>query len=423
MLQSKQLASEARALLKKANEKMQANQNENFTQEAQTEIDRMLDEVDSLKARAEQAERLESGLTHFESPADSPLPTTVSNPTQTTPDGKSLDAEYGEAFGAYLRKGAGGINDRQRKTLNKGYQHLEQKELTGNTGVDGGFLAPADFRATLIEELAEVSGLRARVNVTPSSGTHLEMPTVDGATGDNAGIYANGISITWANAPQDADTGLTQPVFGLLRIPMHDAVAKTLLGLNMINDSAVNLEQALPRWFGEAMGLMTDSVIINGTGRGQPLGILNDADVPVTTSAVSATIDGDDLIDLLYAVPSQYTQGGAWLTSRTNLKSVRKLQDSNGNYIWQPGLQNSEPDTLLGYPVVQSSFVPDIAASAKAFVFGNFRYYQLGERQQMTIAVIRDKYIEQLKVGYMAHTRMGGQVSVPNAMRVLKAKA
>jgi HK97 family phage major capsid protein len=419
-MDSVKLANEARALLKKAQEKMQANQGDKFTQEAQQEINRMLDKADSLKAQSEQAQRLEKGLHHFETPEPgAQLPT----PVPVDPQQKQIEsnAQYTTAFNSYLRKGLGRLNPSEQKALQAGFQ--ETKTLTGNTGIDGGFLAPADFRATLIEELAEMSGLRGRVNVTPASGSHLEIPRVEGASGDNAGIYANGIAISWVNAPSGVDDGVTEPEFGLLRIPMHDAVAKTRLGLNMVNDSAVSIEQALPRWYGEAMGLMTDYVILTGTGRGQPLGILNDPDVAVDVSAVSATIDGDDLIDLVYGLPAQYTANAGFITSRTNLKSVRKLQDSNGNYIWQPGLRDGEPDNLLGYPVIQSSFMPDIAAGAKAFIFGDLNYYRLGESQQMTIMVIREKYIEELKVGYMGHSRMGGQVSVARAMRILQAKA
>lgn len=429
----KQMMEKARECLVKADGLMKANQGDDWTQERENEIGGWLDESDSWKARAEKARRVEEGLTFFDAPVGGVVPVEGVVPPGAMGmdgDGKGdgLDAvtinkAYGDAFNRYVRRGATGLSSAELKVLRRGY--VENKVLSTNTGVAGGFLAPAQFMAVLVEELADRALLREEVTVMPASGPYLEMPKVEGAT-SNAGIYANGIVWTWVNSPMDVDAGESEPVFGLIRIPMHDATVKTRLGLGLVEDSAVDIESALPRWYGESWGLQVDYVILLGTGGGQPLGILNDTDVTgsfTVTSASSGVVVADDFYDAAYDLENQYAVSARWVTSRVNLKSVRKLKDGNGAYIWQPGLQAGEPETIIGYPVVQSPWMPTITNSAKSFIFGDLKRYTLGERKQMTLMVIREKYIEELKIGYMGHVRVGGQVSVARGFRILQIKA
>lgn len=430
----KQLMEKARELLHQAKGLMDENAGEKWTQECENQIEALLNEADELKDRAERARRLETGLAYFEDPVGEPPPVAGETPPAAMGQGLTgddevdavtINAAYKDAFRSYLLGGMRMLSGQQVEVLQRGYVEPDQKTLTGNTGVTGGFLISADFRATMVEEQAARAFLRNLVTVQPCSGEFLEMPTVE-APSSNAGIYANGIVFTWVNSPMDEDTGETEPEFGLMRIPMHDATAKTRLSINMVNDAAVNIEASLPRWYGEAWGLQEDYVILRGTGRGMPLGILEDTDITEShyvESSASGDVKADDLIDLVYDLEAQYAVNAQWVTSRANLKSVRKLKDGEGNYIWQPGLQAGEPDTLLGYPVAQSPWMPAISAGNYAFLYGDLKRYALGERQQITMTVLREKYIEQLKIGYMAHVRVGGQATIARAFRVLKIKS
>ncbi len=431
----KQLMEKARELIHQAKALMDENQDDAWTQERENQIEALLNESDDFKERAERARRVETGMAYFEDPAASPPPMAGETPPEAMGQGGmtgdaeidtvTINAEYKDTFRVYLIGGIGSLSAKQVEVLQRGYVEADRKVLTGNTGVAGGFLVAADFRAVMVEEQAARAFLRNLVTMQPCSGEFLEMPTVE-APSSNAGIYANGIVFTWVNSPMDEDTGDTEPEFGLMRIPMHDATAKTRLSINMVNDAAVNIEASLPRWYGEAWGLQEDYVILRGTGRGMPLGILEDTDITGThyvETAASGTVGADDLIDLMYDLEAQYAANAGWVTSRTNLKSVRKLKDGEGNYLWQPGLQAGEPDTLLGAPVAQSPWMPSISAGNYSFIYGDLKRYALGERQRITMTVLREKYIEQLKIGYMAHIRVGGQAMIARAFRVLKIKA
>ncbi len=430
-----QMMAKARELIHQAKALMDENQGDAWTQEVQNQIDALLEESDGWKARAEQAQRVESGVTFFEQPAVPTVPLGGDVPPQTMGagaetgdpqiDAVTVNQEYKDAFRAYMTGGMRMLNGGQIEALQRGYVESDQKTLSGNTGVTGGFLIPADFRAVMVEEIAARAFLRNLVDVQPCSGDYLEITVVE-APSSNAGIYANGIVWTWVNSPTSEDTGETDPEFGLMRVPVHDAVAKTRLGVNMVNDAAVNIEAALPRWYGESWALQEDYVILRGNGTGQPLGILSDTDITgshYVESTQSGGVKSDDLISLVYDLEAQYAANARWVTSRANLKTLRQFKDGEGRYIWQPGLQAGEPDTLLGYEVAQSPWMPAISSGNYSFIFGDLKYFGLGEGQRVTMTVLREKYIEELKIGYMAHVRIGGQAKVARAFRVLKIKA
>ena len=66
--------------------------------------------------------------------------------------------------------------------------------------------------------------------------------------------------------------------------------------------------------------------------------------------------------------------------------AIRKLKDSQGQYLWAPGLQAGQPDSLLGYPVATWEQMDDIGANTFPVAFGNFRRgYVLSDRVGLRI--------------------------------------
>jgi HK97 family phage major capsid protein len=76
-------------------------------------------------------------------------------------------------------------------------------------------------------------------------------------------------------------------------------------------------------------------------------------------------------------VTEPYAKNGEWLMRRATVGKVRKVKDSNGQYLWQPALTAGEPDTLLGRPIVQDPNVPAAGTSATSVAFGDFSAYKI----------------------------------------------
>lgn len=101
---------------------------------------------------------------------------------------------------------------------------------------------------------------------------------------------------------------------------------------------------------------------------------------------------------------------------------IRKFKTSDGAFLWQPGLTAGQPNTLLGYPVVEAEDMPDIAADSLSIAFGHFKAgYLIAERTETQI--LRDPYSHKPFVHFYATKRVGGQVANSEAIKLMKFSA
>ena len=109
----------------------------------------------------------------------------------------------------------------------------------------------------------------------------------------------------------------------------------------------------------------------------------------------------DELIDLYYSLRSPYRKKAIWVLNDGTVRAIRKLKDQTGQYLWQPGLRNGEPDMILGKPLYTSAYMPILAAGAKTIMFGDLSYYWI----------------------FLASKRVDGKLILPEAIKVLQQKA
>ncbi|MEG3074341.1 MAG: phage major capsid protein, partial [Ruthenibacterium sp.] len=160
-------------------------------------------------------------------------------------------------------------------------------------------------------------------------------------------------------------------------------------------------------------------------GAGKPTGIF-DATNGGTIGATTATgtaIAFDDIVNLVYALKSPYRRNAAFLTHDTTVAALRKLKDSNGQYLWQPSLVAGQPDRLFGYPIHTSPYAPTIAAGALSLAFGDFSNYWIADRQGRTIQRLNEIYAGNGQVGFLVTERVDGKVILAEGIQLLKQKA
>jgi HK97 family phage major capsid protein len=92
------------------------------------------------------------------------------------------------------------------------------------------------------------------------------------------------------------------------------------------------------------------------------------------------------------------------------------LTDGQNNYLWQPSYQAGAPATLLGYPITEMAGMPDIAASAKPILFGDFqRGYLIIDR--VGVRVMRDPFTNKPYVHFYTTKRVGGGLLNPDVIK------
>jgi HK97 family phage major capsid protein len=301
--------------------------------------------------------------------------------------------------------------------LKQGKEHVGPEELKVLLLADdtaGGYLAPSEMVHEIIKGEAELSPMRQVARVRQTTARTLEIPR---RSGQFSAVWTGEIEVR-------AETeGLA---WGLEEIPTHELTAEVYLSQQMLEDAAVDIELELTEEFAERFAVAEGAAVVAGNGVKKPEGFLDHADVAETPSGSAAGIADPDgqangLIDLYHGVKTAYARNGTWLLNRFTLGEVRKLKDANDAYVWQPGLSEGVPNTILGAPYVEVPDMPDVAADSYPIAFGDWRRaYVIVDR--ITMSVLRDPFTRgsQGQVKFLARRRVGGQVVLAEAIRKLK---
>lgn len=283
--------------------------------------------------------------------------------------------------------------------------------LQVGTDSEGGYLVPDEFEHTLVEALQEENIFRKLAHIIQTASGDRKIPVV-ASKGTASWVDEEG-SIT------ESDDSFGQVSIGAYKLGTLIKVSNELL-----NDSVFPLEGYISKEFARRIGVKEEDSFFNGDGDGKPVGIFHStggAQVGVTAASTSA-ITADEIIDLFYSLGAPYRKKAVWVLNDATVKSIRKLKDGNGNYLWQPALTADTPDTLLGRPVYTSTSVPTIASGAKVIAFGDFSFYWIADRQGRIFKKLSELYATTDQTGFVATQRVDGKLILPEAIKVLQMK-
>ena len=359
--------------------------------------EKMETDVVNLGKEIDRLERQAALDAELNKPTTDPL---TSKPAQTTTEqktGRAADA-YKKAFWNAIR-----AKNPRPEILNA---------LVEGTDSEGGYLVPDEFEHTLVQKLTDANVLRPLCHVIQTSYGDRKIPVVatKGTADwvDEEGTY-----------PLSDDT-FAQVILGAYKVATMIKVSEELL-----SDSVFDIEAYVSEQFGKRIGDKEEDAFLNGNGVSKPTGILNatgGAELGVTTAGATA-ITGDELIDLVYSLRAPYRKKAVFIMNDATVKTIRKLKDGSGQYLWQPGLTANAPDSILNRPVYTSSYVPTIEAGAKSIAFGDFSYYWIADRQGRTFKRLNELYATTGQVGFLASQRLDGKLILPEAIKVLQQKA
>lgn len=204
----------------------------------------------------------------------------------------------GMCFGEYLRENANafsvGRGGRPVDARLLELDAMERRALSTPAGAseaipsDGGFLIAPDFASevlTLVHETGIIYPLVREFPISANTNT-INIPAVDERSRQD-GYRWGGVQGFWENEAQNL-TG-SKPTFSLITL-----VLKKLTGLfyatNEVLADARLLGMLAMQGFAEEFGFKLDDGIINGTGAGQLLGLLN-SNAEITVAAGVGQVD------------------------------------------------------------------------------------------------------------------------------------
>lgn len=323
-----------------------------------------------------------------------------------------LDAPHKKAFGAYLRSGD---DDGLRGLV------LEGKALNTQVNADGGFLVDPETSDRIRGVLKSTASVRAIANVVQVEATSFDVLV------DHTDLGSG-----WATETGTlSETGT--PQIDRISIPLHELSAMPKASQRLLDDSAFDVEGWLAERIADKFARAESQAFVSGDGIDKPTGFLSHTAVDnglwtwgslgyVPTGAdgdFAPTNASDSIIDLVYALDAEYRANATFVMNSKTAGAVRKMKDADGRFLWSDGLAAGEPARLMGYPVLISEDMPDIASGAYAVAFGDFHNgYTVAERPDMR--VLRDPFSAKPHVLFYASKRVGGDVSDFAAIKLLK---
>ena len=256
--------------------------------------------------------------------------------------------EYRKAFMGYVTRGVKS-------------EHLEfrDNETTGTTGLgDIGAVIPTTILNRIVEKMEEVGRIWSRVTKTSVQGG-LEIP-----------VSTVKPTAVWLAAGQVADKQ-KKTVNATISFSYHKLQVRVAVELVASVVALPIFEQTIADNIAEAMVAALDEAILVGEGNGEPLGIVNDTNIPPEQIVeVDAADFGkyETWTELLGKVPRSYRSGVAIIMNDADWnKYIVGMVDSAGQPIARVnyGLNGTIEERLLGREVIaiEEEYLPSIDAA------------------------------------------------------------
>ena len=303
-------------------------------------------------------------------------------------DTKQVD-EHCIAFENYCRKGFDALDD------------AEKKALTVSNDSTGGYLAPPEYVRELLKTVTEISPIRSIARVRSTGQRSVQVPK-----------RTSTFAAQWV-AESGTRSETTGYNVGLEEIPAHEYYAMVDISEQDLEDSVFDLEAEMQSEFATQFAKAEGTAFVSGNAVGKPEGILTNTSVSSVNSGNGTALTADGLLTLVHSIKSEYSRNGTFVFNRGTLAAIRKLKDTAGQYVFQAGmmLTGGVTNTILGFPYIEATDMPDVGSGTKPVAFGDFnRAYMIIDRIQM--AVLRDPFTQATtgNVRYIARRRVGGQV-------------
>jgi HK97 family phage major capsid protein len=380
-----------------------------------TEVKKGFDDV----VRKEQVDKISASIADMQKTYDQEIlalkraKTVAANGEEKTAE----QIEYGQKWRNWFRKGE------SRDFTEYDLREMERKALSVGSDPDGGFTVLPEVDRMIDATVKLVSDMRMLAAVRQI-----------GTASYKRFVNLHGTTSGWVGET-DLRTATTTPTLKEIEIPVHEIYALATATQSLLDDSFVNIEQWLADEVALEFAQEEGAAFISGTGLKKPTGLLSQtiaadtaADlawgsvgyyVTGASGAFDATATLNGLIDMIYGLKAAYRAGASFIANRRTWAGARKLKDSNGLYLWQPPVQAGAPSMMLGYPANDMEDMPEMAANSYSMAFGDWkRAYTIIDR--IGTRVLRDPYTSKPNVLFYTTKRVGGQVTMHEAYKLLK---
>lgn len=338
--------------------------------------------------------------------------------TPETPE-EDEGRNYEDTFDRWMRFGYTDLGSEERATMQDSFTSHdgqqfsirdalssgEKRALGSVSGAAGGFTVPEGFWNQIVDARTAFGGLRnAPVFIlTTGEGNDIPIPTGDDDSG-NRGVYVGeNTQIT------EQDISFDQKVLKAFTITSRIV----RVPLQLLQDGAFDVAAYLAGKLGERIGRGEADAFVNGNGLQGPEGLVTAAPVGFTVSGTDSFVYAD-FVEFVHSVDPVYRAdpSAGFVFSDSVLRGARliTISSTDSRPLWQPGLTQGEPNTILGFSYTIDQEFPALATTSNVAAFGALRNYWIRDVKGIQMLRLEERYAEFLQVGFLAFARNDGRL-------------
>ena len=282
----------------------------------------------------------------------------------------------------------------------------------------GSYLVPTEFHDEIIKAVGEKSVMLPLVRQIPMTARQKQIPVKNAAA-----------TLTWITGGQGTTLTETSPTFSQKTLTAYPVAGYIALTESMLADDATGIAEYFRDEFSDDLANDLDEKILSGSSTPWD-GILNVSGTNSLAMGAGNTsfsdVTYDDILNLISEITTRkYRRGATFVAHPTVVDALRKEKDANGRYVYTEP-QQGHPGLLAGYPIRECDAAPSTTGADTAFlVFGNFRYFALGVRKELSVELY-DKVLDTVQyeqVYIRGYARYAGVTMIPAAFAILKTAA
>jgi HK97 family phage major capsid protein len=270
---------------------------------------------------------------------------------------------------------------------------------------------PVGFVDTLLAARDVASPVRRVATVIETDDGHpLRLPIANDTA--NAGVLL----------PENTeDTSAADFLVDSIEFGAYKFAARCVMSLEFLQDAGPGVQSQLGRLLGMRIGRIINDKLTNGSGSGEPTGIVTAA-TTATTAAASEAVTYSELRDLQHSVDAAYQAESCWMMHFDTLGAIRQLVDGAGQPLFMPAADfavGNFAGSIMGAPVMVNWAMPGLEAGAKAILYGNFGSFLVREVNETVVRCMRELRAEHHQAVLIALSRVDGRLTDSNAVKAL----
>jgi HK97 family phage major capsid protein len=341
-----------------------------FTESEETEFGNYLGKLDVVNGEIKKAETRKAQFERLQAESASNSGNTVDEVAATSglkemvkDDPKRGFKHFGEfASAVRMAMTPGARANDERLSI------LSATGMSQGVGADGGFVNPPEFSTQIWDGMnKQPDNLLARTDSYTVQGESLTFPA-NAETSRATGSRYGGIRGYWIS--EAGQISSSKPTLRQVKLEPQQLAVLCYVTDKLLNNSPIALNQYLTRAATEEIAFLVNDAIINGTGAGQPKGLLQSASrvtVAKEVGQAAKTIVLANVVNMFSRLHPRCRQNAAWFMNQDiepQLMQLNAAVGAGGQLVYLPpgGLSAAPYATLFGRPVLPIEYAATLGA-------------------------------------------------------------